>query len=144
MNNLTVKSALYSDSGLCEQIFLIRKLVFVDEQQVSREEEFDDYEATSIHYLGMVDGEPAGTARWRIKSDGIKLERFAVLAEQRKKGVASAILQKVLQDTFPLGHEIYLNAQVSAMGFYEKYGFKPVGPLFVEANIDHFKMIYRP
>ncbi len=143
MNSLVVRSVLYSESHICSEIFEIRKLVFVDEQQVSREEEFDEFEASSIHYLGLLNGMPAGTARWRIKPDGIKLERFAVLLEQRKKGVAAAILKKVLEDTIPLGHEIYLNAQVTAMGFYEKYGFKSAGPLFVEANIDHFKMVYQ-
>ena len=143
MNSLTVKSVLYGNSEICNRIFEIRKLVFVVEQQVSDDEEFDEYEASSVHYIGLINGHPAGTARWRIKPDGIKLERFAVLLEHRKKGVAAAVLKKVLEDTIPLGHEIYLNAQVTAMGFYEKYGFKSIGPLFVEANIDHFKMVYQ-
>ena len=139
-----VRPVLYSDSEVCSQIFDIRKAVFVDEQLVSAEEEFDEYETSSLHYLGMLNGHPAGTARWRIKADGIKLERFAVLAAFRKKGVAAAVLKKVLEDTIPLRQVIYLNAQVSAMGLYEKFSFKPVGPLFVEANIDHYKMIYQP
>lgn len=143
MNSIFVRSVLCSDSDICNQIFEIRKVVFVDEQEVSREEEFDSFESSSIHYLATLNGQPAGTARWRIKSDGIKLERFAVLYEHRKKGVAAAVLKKVLEDTVPLGHEIYLNAQVTAIGFYEKYGFRKTGPLFVEADIDHYKMIFR-
>lgn len=142
MNSIVVRSVLYDDTATCSHIFEIRNAVFVDEQKVSREEEFDEYEISSIHYLGSINGQPAGTARWRIKSDGIKLERFAVLIEHRKKGVAEAVLKKVLQDTIPLGHEIFLNAQVTAMGFYEKNGFRKTGPLFVEAGIDHYRMTF--
>jgi predicted GNAT family N-acyltransferase len=142
MATIEVKSALFSDKETCNQIFKIRQEVFVDEQKVDREEEFDSYESSSLHYLGLMDGKPAGTARWRITEKGIKLERFAVLKSFRKNGVAAAVLSKVLADVIPSGHRIYLNAQVSAMGFYEKNGFKKEGPMFVEANIDHFVMNY--
>src|SRR5688572_17544715 len=121
---IKVDSCSFNNEQLCVEIFRIRTTVFVDEQRVSREEEFDEFETSSIHYLGSVDETPAGTARWRITKDGFKLERFAVLPEFRKKGVASAILQKVMSDVLPTGTKIYLNAQVSAIGFYEKYGFK--------------------
>ena len=118
--------------------------MFVDEQQVTREEEFDQFEECSIHYLGKWNGSPAGTARWRITRNGIKLERFAVMLSLRKNGIAAAILQAVLKDVVPIGKRIYLHAQVSAVGFYEKYGFKKEGPMFTEANIDHFIMTYNP
>lgn len=142
MATIEVKSALFSDQETCNQIFKIRQEVFVEEQKVDREEEFDGYESSSLHYLGLLDGKAAGTARWRITEKGIKLERFAVLKSFRKNGVAAAVLSKVLADVIPAGHRIYLNAQVSAMGFYEKNGFKKEGPMFVEANIDHFVMTY--
>jgi len=50
----------------------------------------------------------------------------------------------VLTDVIPFKKRIYLNAQVTAIGFYERYGFKKEGPMFVEANIDHFVMTYNP
>lgn len=142
MATIEVKTVLFSDKEVCNQIFKIRQEVFVDEQKVDRDEEFDAYESSSLHYLGLIDGHPAGTARWRITEKGIKLERFAVLKDHREKGVAAALLAQVLKHVIPSGQRIYLNAQVSAMGFYEKFGFKKEGPMFVEANIDHFVMTY--
>ena len=141
---ITVLSCNFTDKETCAEIFRIRSEVFVTEQQVSREEEFDDYEESSLHYLGMWNGKPAGTARWRITKSGIKLERFAVLLRLRKNGIAAAVLREVLKNVVPLGKRIYLHAQVSAVDFYLKYGFKKEGPMFTEANIDHFVMSYNP
>ena len=56
MATIEVKSALFSDKETCNQIFKIRQEVFVDEQKVDREEEFDSYESSSLHYLGLMDG----------------------------------------------------------------------------------------
>ncbi|HMT30928.1 MAG TPA: GNAT family N-acetyltransferase [Bacteroidia bacterium] len=139
---IEVVSVNYTAKQVCAEIFSIRQKVFVEEQKVSREEEFDEYEISSLHYLGTYNSIPAGTARWRITDSGIKLERFAVLAEYRKKGIADAILKKVLSHVRPSGAKIYLNAQVTAIGFYEKNGFKKEGSMFSEANIDHFKMSF--
>jgi predicted GNAT family N-acyltransferase len=137
---IEVLSGPFSDQDLCEPIFRIRRSVFVEEQQVAEEEEFDEFEKSSIHYLGLVDGQPAGTARWRITNYGIKLERFAVLKIHRNKGVAAAILKRVIHDTLQPGVKIYMHAQLTAQGFYEKYGFKTEGDIFDECGIMHYKM----
>src|SRR4030095_6993868 len=139
---ITVNSCNFSNKELCDEIFTIRSEVFVVEQKVSRDEEFDMYEESSLHYLGRWNVEPAGTARWRITKNGIKLERFAVRKHLRNKGIAAAILQEVLKHVTPTGKRIYLHAQVTAVGFYERYGFKKEGPMFSEANIDHYTMYY--
>ena len=141
-HKITVQKGVSGQHQITELIFGIRTRVFVEEQQVSREEEFDEFENSSLHYLAVCDGIPAGTARWRFTSKGIKLERFAVEKELREMGVGRAVLEQVLSDTIPLGQRIYLHAQVSAMGFYERAGFKKEGPMFSEANIDHFVMYY--
>jgi len=142
ITNCKVENCLYSNSSLTKLIFNIRQEVFVKEQQVSRDEEFDAFEQTSMHYLAVFNDKPAGTARWRITAAGIKLERFAVLSELRGNGIGRALLNKVLRHTQPAGVLIYLHAQVSAIPFYEQAGFKKEGPMFSEANIDHFKMTY--
>lgn len=141
---VTINTTVYGENETCRTIFRIRNSVFVEEQHVDEREEFDDFEKTSIHYLGIFNGVPAGTARWRITNAGIKLERFAVLKEYRKKGVAAAILKRVLNDTVTAGVRIYLHAQVTAVGFYEKNGFVKEGTLFSEAGIDHFVMAFCP
>jgi len=139
---ITISSCNYSNKELCNEIFAIRSEVFEVEQNVSRDEEFDMFEESSLHYLGKWNGEPAGTARWRITKNGIKLERFAVVKRLRNKGIAEAILKEVLRHVTPSGKRIYLHAQVTAVGFYEKYGFKKEGPMFSEANIDHYTMYF--
>src|SRR6187401_3382042 len=100
---ITISSCNYSNQDLCKEIFAIRSEVFEVEQNVSRDEEFDRYEESSLHYLGKWNGEPAGTARWRITKNGIKLERFAVVKRLRNKGIAAAILKEVLKHVTPSG-----------------------------------------
>jgi len=123
--------------------FDIRRKVFVDEQNVSREEEYDQYENTSTHYLVYHDEIPVGTARWRKTEKGIKLERFAVLKESRNSGAGTAILDRVLKDVSTLNQPIYLHSQITAVNFYLKAGFKTEGDEFIEANIRHYKMSWK-
>lgn len=125
--------------------FLIRRRVFVDEQNVPAEEEYDEFETTSLHFLARVDGVPAGTARWRRTSNGVKLERFAVLSEFRGQGVGKALVQTVLDSVFSQLPEpvesIYMHAQLTAMPLYAGFGFVPTGPQFDECGIMHYKMV---
>ncbi|MBK9319533.1 MAG: GNAT family N-acetyltransferase [Bacteroidetes bacterium] len=131
------------DKDKASIIFAIRQKVFAEEQHVSHEEEYDEHEDESMHYMLLVDKQPAGTARWRFTNDGIKLERFALLPEFRNKGYGSFLVNTVLKDVIPYGKMIYLNAQVNAMNLYSRAGFYQVGELFYEANIPHFKMIFK-
>ncbi|GAB4036637.1 GNAT family N-acetyltransferase [Spirosoma gilvum] len=128
-----------------ESAFSIRREVFIDEQQVTPEEEFDEFEDSSTHFLACADATPCGTARWRRTSNGVKLERFAVLSAFRGKGVGKALVQAVLDNVFSQQPEpiesIYLHAQVTAMPLYAGFGFVPVGPMFEEAGIQHYKMV---
>lgn len=124
----------------------IRYEVFVIEQAVDEAEEYDEFESSSRHFLAFVNGKPAGTARWRKTSNGFKLERFAVLADFRKLGVGKALVERVLEDVFPVYSSssfIYLHAQVQAIPFYEKLGFETYGEEFTEAEIRHKSMRYR-
>ncbi|GAB4024118.1 GNAT family N-acetyltransferase [Spirosoma koreense] len=128
-----------------EIAFVIRRQVFVEEQHVSAREEYDEYEDTSTHFLAYADGKPCGTARWRRTSNGVKLERFAVLPQFRGQGVGKALVRAVLDDVFSQQPEpierIYLHAQVTAMPLYSGFGFVAVGPMFEEAGIQHYKMV---
>jgi predicted GNAT family N-acyltransferase len=124
---------------------LIRKIVFVHEQKVPAEAEYDEFEANSRHFLAQVEGKPCGTARWRFTDKGIKLERFAVLKEYRSRKVGSALVKAVLDDIkrnpHAKGKLIYLHAQLSAVALYAKFGFVAQGDMFEECNIQHYKMI---
>jgi predicted GNAT family N-acyltransferase len=127
-----------------EVAFRIRREVFVDEQRVPAEAECDQYEAVARHFLARAGDEPVGTARWRFTDKGVKLERFAVRKQHRGRQVGSALVEAVLADVCQhpqyQGHPIYLHAQLSAMPLYTKYGFRPMGDLFVECDIEHYQM----
>ena len=133
----------FSDKKNTDTAFEIRRKVFVIEQEVEEREEYDEFEHTSIHYLVFVNEIPVGTARWRITENGIKLERFAVQKEYRNAKAGRSVLLKVLEDVKPLEKKIYLNAQVTAMKFYEREGFIPEGEMFMECNIKHYRMVFK-
>jgi predicted GNAT family N-acyltransferase len=138
---VTIAVERVRDASELEEVFAIRREVFVVEQAVPEEEEYDEHEAESHHYLARVNGLPAATARWRFTEHGVKLERFAVLAQYRKAGVGSAVLRRVLSDLPADAEFVYLHAQVPAMNLYARQGFEPVGELFYECEIPHYKMV---
>ncbi|HLW21014.1 MAG TPA: GNAT family N-acetyltransferase [Cyclobacteriaceae bacterium] len=127
-----------------ESVFSIREAVFVKEQEVPQEEEYDDFEGSSTHFLAMVGNEPAGTARWRTTDKGIKLERFAVLKSFRGMGVGQALVKTVLEDIMLQPENkrklLYLHAQLPAVPLYAKFGFIKEGEQFMECNIAHYAM----
>ena len=123
----------------------VRHIVFVEEQGVSAEEEYDEYDAVATHFLARdADGNACATARWHTTEEGVKLGRFAVLPTHRNKGVGQSLVQAVLEDIAnspaAVGKLLYLYAQESAIGLYLKFGFETVGEPFYEANIRHMKM----
>ena len=131
------------NSEMAEQAFDIRKKVFVVEQNVDTEDEFDEFEKESTHFLLKLNKNPIGTARWRIIGEKIKLERFAVLQEFRNGGYGNILLSAILEDVVPRNREIYLHAQLKAIPFYERQGFIKVGDEFKECNILHYKMLFQ-
>jgi predicted GNAT family N-acyltransferase len=136
-----------NDEPELSQAFEIRKVVFIREQKVPVEEEFDLYDEESEHYLAYYSDTPCGVARWRFTDLGnsIKLERYAVLKEFRNKGVGSALVKKTLEDALEVVgcDKIYLNAQLDAVPLYQRFGFVPVGEVFLECDIKHLQMELR-
>lgn len=128
-----------------EKAFKIREEVFVKEQNVAPEEEYDAFERSATHFLALdADGNPCGTARWRITEKGIKLERFAVLKQLRGTGIGSLLVKAVLEDIAASRPDskltIYMHAQSYAVPFYRKFGFTSRGEEFEECGIMHFTM----
>ena len=86
---------------------------------------------------------PLATARWRETGKGIKLERFATLKEYRNKGIGNKILDKVMEDVLSLKKPIYLHSQVNAISLYERNGDQDGAEEVNEAEIKHYKMIFK-
>ncbi|MEM7374280.1 MAG: GNAT family N-acetyltransferase [Bacteroidota bacterium] len=125
-------------------VFLIRTQVFVDEESIDQEDEYDGFDHLSTHYLATYQGTPAGTARRRrlTNSGKIRLERFAVLKEYRRKGIGTALAKAMISD-IPTGKYVFVHAQVHAVSFFESLGFVIEGESFEEAGIQHIEMVYQ-
>lgn len=117
----------------------VREPVFVVEQQVPIEEEWDDLDAQCRHVIARdAVNRPIGTGRLTPER---KIGRMAVLAEWRGKGVGDALMEALMDEARALGWpEISLNSQTHAMPFYARHGFEVVGDEFMEAGIPHRKM----
>ena len=116
----------------------IRFKVFVEEQGVPREIELDAIDPQCIHALAFEDGRPVGTGR--LLPDG-HIGRMAVLEEWRGRGVGSGILESLIRKARERGEaEVVLSAQVHAVPFYKRHGFKAMGEIYEEAGIPHRTM----
>ena len=138
-----IKKFTFEDKELAEKALAIRKMVFVDEQGVDANLEYD-HEEEARHYLLLLGEKPIATARWRETENGLKLERFAVLPKFRNRGIGEIILKEVLRDVSSAGKTIYLHAQLKAVTFYERNWFSKIGDSFMEAGIGHYLMKYAP
>ena len=121
----------------------VRTAVFVTEQGIAPEDEWDDADVTALHaVLFDLQGQPLGNARLLQPSVKIaKIGRMAVLSEARKQGFGARLLQALIQCARHRGHqEIHLSAQRTAENFYAAYGFMTHGEPFDEVGIPHIEM----
>jgi len=125
-----------------KELSAIRRIVFIEEQHVPEELEWDEFDETSHHVLAL-DNNNTAIGCGRIKPDG-QIGRMAVLKDWRNKGVGNAILETLLNRAKESGlNEIYLHAQLTAIEFYEKSGFIVNSNEFMDAGIPHKTMSLR-
>lgn len=122
----------------------IRNAVFVHEQKIPAELEFDEFDASTVHFVGYLKDLPVTTCRVAINADiqQAKIQRVATLIDYRGQHLASQLLESVLETLttdIPVA-SITLDAQLPAQHFYEQLGFIPVGQQFEEAGIPHIQM----
>lgn len=117
----------------------IRRAVFVVEQRVPEEEEWDAADPTCHHVLAL-DPKRDAVGTGRLEPTG-KIGRVAVLPQYRGSGVGTAIVSHLVNLASGLGlTRVYLHAQTTALGFYERLGFRVDGPEFDEVGIPHRRM----
>lgn len=117
----------------------VRTTVFIEEQNVPPDEEWDGLDDECLHVLALdEDEQPIGTGR--LLPDG-KIGRMAVVKEWRGKGVGEAILKLLMNEARDRGHtQVKLAAQTHAIPFYQKFGFEAYGDEFPDAGIPHYWM----
>ncbi len=135
----TVREAGSEELATC---LAIRREVFIEGQAVPEADDVDGLDPHCTHWLALVDGAPAGTARLRITPQGYaKIERVAVLERFRGRGLGDALMDAIEAALRGRGYrEALLGAQLQAVPFYEKRGFIAEGPVFLDAGIPHKKM----
>ena len=133
---LTVKILPWQKAG--SLAYSVRYTVFVKEQGVPEELELDNDDPLAWHAL-LFNGESSiGTAR--LLPSG-KIGRLAVLEAYRGQGYGTVLMQALIAHGKEKGiAHFYLHAQVTALTFYERLGFRANGPVFNEAGIAHTRM----
>ncbi|HVL75348.1 MAG TPA: GNAT family N-acetyltransferase [Noviherbaspirillum sp.] len=117
----------------------VRYQVFVVEQKVPLEMEWDEMDARCVHAL-VLDDEARPVATGRLLPDG-HIGRMAVLPRARGNGVGAAVLQALMKAAKARGDtRVMLNAQTHAEPFYARFGFVRDGEEFEEAGIPHIAM----
>jgi predicted GNAT family N-acyltransferase len=125
----------------------VREAVFVEEQGVSPDIEYDEYDEgdRATHFVAYRDGDPVGAARLREYEQAdvstAKVERVAVLERERGAGLGRAIMERVHAVARERGHErAHVEAQVRVRGFYEALDYAVVGDEYEQAGIPHVPM----
>ncbi|MGV0963085.1 MAG: GNAT family N-acetyltransferase [Polynucleobacter sp.] len=126
-----------------EEAYPIRKRVFIDEQGVPEEMELDEYDPLAQHALAYVNSECIGTARLVTLPGNLgRIGRMAVLPMHRRRGIGGGLLRALLELSKSQGiTPLELHAQLSAIPFYEQFGFIAQGDIYDEAGIAHRDMI---
>jgi predicted GNAT family N-acyltransferase len=124
-----------------DRCLFIRKSVFVNEQGVPLDQEYDEWDNanTVIPHIIVYDGEtPVATSRLRVVEGVAKLERICVMKDYRKYGVGKMLVDYMEQLAREQGlTQAKLNGQTQAASFYERLGYVQSSEVFLESNIPH-------
>lgn len=132
-----------TDSDL-ERAFHVRKEVFVEEQGVPLEDEFDEFDTLDgrcEHVLVYHDEEAVGTGRLRVVDGSGKLERICILKPYRQYGLGKRIIRTLEEIAAEKGiARVKLHGQTHAENFYKKLGYETASEMFMEDGIPHILM----
>lgn len=136
---MTAVISVTTDIATCRRL---RRIVFIEEQGVSEADEVDDKDGEAIHLLARVGGEAVGSARLLLAGQTGKIGRVCVLKAQRGTGLGAALIRAAVAELRARGMtQAKLGAQTHAIGFYERLGFTPYGPEYMDAGIPHRDMV---
>ena len=135
-HNLKIMSGSWDE--LAQDARVIREAVFIQEQQIAPEDEWDAEDAISTHFVAYLQDQPVATARL-LKNHSIG--RVAVLQSARGTGIGQNIMQAVIDQAKTEQREfLKLSSQVHAIGFYQNLGFDVQGEEYLDCGIPHIDM----
>ncbi|TFH06219.1 MAG: GNAT family N-acetyltransferase [Methanosarcina sp.] len=139
---LNIKLIDAKSSQDLEDAFHVRREVFVKEQNVPEEEEFDRADLRSHHVIVYANARPVATGRLFKDGETWLIGRISVRKEYMGKQLGKLVVEKLLEKAVEMGAgEIHIHAQTHAVSFYENFGFVAYGDTFLEANIEHISMV---
>ncbi len=120
----------------------IRRVVFIEGQNISVEDEIDGRDAESEHYLLKVNEVAAGTARVRYTDEKAKIERVAILPTYQGQGLGKDLMYYIIDDIKLSNRckKVVLGAQTYIIKFYENLGFNICSQEYMDAGIPHKDM----
>ncbi len=119
----------------------LRHEVFCDEQGVPEREELDGRDHEAMHLVAVSGSEVVATCRLLFVGPTVQFSRLAVRADARRRGIATALLERADEETRTGGaRRLVLHAQTYARSLYEAAGYEPRGRIFMEAGIEHIAM----
>jgi predicted GNAT family N-acyltransferase len=125
-----------------QDAYSVRKIVFVEEQNVPLEEEIDQYEEDATHFVLYDEDQSVGAGRFRVVSGIGKVERICVLPSYRSSKGAGRLIMETIEEYAKTKemHVLKLNAQTHDEPFYVKLGYETVSDVFMDAGIPHVTM----
>lgn len=129
------------EQGDLTDVHAIRRAVFMDEQGLSEEDEFDGTDGSCLHLLICDDDLPVATGRIFICEEYFKLGRIATIMTHRGRGIATQLMQSLVGACVAMGGtRQIIHSQLTARSFYETLGFTAYGEEFMEAGLPHIAM----
>lgn len=121
--------------------FDIRREVYIEEQGISKEDEFDSFDEQALHLMIYVDEAPAATGRIWHDKEGFRIGRLAVRKQLRGQKLGDLALRLLIYKAFNSGADsVTVSAQTYIMPLYRKFGFKEYGEEYIEAGLPHMAM----
>lgn len=144
MDNFKICKA--ENGEMIDRCLKIRNAVFILERGVPGEIEVDEHDCigeSCDHFLILWQGSDAGTVRCLHQSGNtVKIQRFCFLKEYRGRGLGKEVIEYI-EDFYKKRNvtTIEMDAKYDVSGFYEKCGYRKVSDVFIEAGIEHIKMM---
>lgn len=136
LTQITVQQVTWHDAEM--SLRAVRTPVFIDEQLVTPEFEWDDIDASAVHLLATFDQQPIACLRIINYQ---KIGRMAVLKQWRGMGLGTGLLLNAIEICKKQGSKnIRLSAQTHAINFYLKAGFKQISNEYCDVDIPHVDM----